>query len=277
MISPYLLKSFDLLKSKKRCLYYRKKLLEISHTVQALHMGGALSVMEILDFIYYKFIIPTLNNKNPNIFLMSKGHSCIAQYILLESIGIIKKKDLDLYCRQNGKLGCHPDLGTPGIEASTGSLGHGMGLSAGIALANKIKNIKSSVFLIISDGELQEGSTWEAMMMAANLELDNLICFLDHNGSQSFGSTKVTHPKFYPIDKKVLAFNWNCIEVDGHNTNEINKKVNIFIKKKQKKPLFVICNTTKGKGIKFMENKPVWHYRSPNPDEYRTAIKNLKL
>jgi hypothetical protein len=146
-----------------------------------------------------------------------------------------------------------------------------------IALANKIKNIKSSVFLIISDGELQEGSTWESMMMAANLQLDNLICFLDHNGSQSFGSTKVTHPKFYPINKKVSAFNWDCIEVNGHNTNEINKKINIFIKKKQKKPLFVICNTVKGKGVKFMENKPVWHYRSPNPDEYKTAIKNLKL
>lgn len=277
MIASSLLKSFDSLSSKKRCLYYRRKLLEISQTVQALHMGGALSVIEILDFIYYKFIIPTLANQNPNIFLMSKGHSCIAQYILLASVGIIKKKDLDLYCKPNGKLGCHPDYGTPGIEASTGSLGHGMGLSVGIALANKIKNIKSSVFLIISDGELQEGSTWESMMMAANLELDNLICFLDHNGSQSFGTTKVTHPKFYPINKKVLAFNWDCIEVNGHNTNEINKKINIFIKKKQKKPLFIICNTVKGKGVKFMENKPVWHYRSPNPDEYKTAIKNLKL
>lgn len=277
MIASSLLKSFDSLSSKKRCLSYRRKLLEISQTVQALHMGGALSVIEILDFIYYKFIIPTLANQNPNIFLMSKGHSCIAQYILLESIGKIKKRDLDLYCKPNGKLGCHPDYGTPGIEASTGSLGHGMGLSVGIALANKIKNIKSSVFLIISDGELQEGSTWESMMMAANLELNNLICFLDHNGSQSFGSTKVTHPKFYPINKKVSAFNWDCIEVNGHNTNEINKKINIFIKKKQKKPLFVICNTVKGKGVKFMENKPVWHYRSPNPDEYKTAIKNLKL
>ena len=86
--------------------------------------------------------------------------------------------------------------------------------------------------------------------------MDNLICFLDHNGSQSFGSTKVTHPKFYPINKKVSAFNWDCIEVNGHNTNEINKKINIFIKKKQKKPLFVICNTVKGKGVKFMENNP---------------------
>jgi transketolase len=277
MRTASLLKSFNSLASKKRCLYYRRKLLEISQTVQALHMGGALSVIEILDFIYYKFIIPTIKSKNSNIFLMSKGHSCIAQYILLQSIGIIKKKDLDLYCKQNGKLGCHPDYGTPGIEASTGSLGHGMGLSVGIALANKIKSIKSSVFLIISDGELQEGSTWESMMMAANLELDNLVCFLDHNGSQSFGSTKITHPKFYPINKKVLAFNWDCIEVNGHNTNEINKKINIFMKKKQKKPLFVICNTVKGKGVKFMENKPVWHYRSPNPDEYKTAIKNLKL
>ena len=104
MIASSLLKSFDSLSSKKRCLYYRRKLLEISQTVQALHMGGALSVIEILDFIYYKFIIPTLANQNPNIFLMSKGHSCIAQYILLESVGIIKKKDLDLYCKPNGKL-----------------------------------------------------------------------------------------------------------------------------------------------------------------------------
>ena len=153
---------------------------------------------------------------------MSKGHGCMAQYVVLENLGIMAKKYLENYCTKNGKLGSHPDYGLPGIEASTGSLGHGMGLVVGIAHADKINKINRKLFLVISDGELQEGSTWENMMMAANLNLNNLICFVDHNGSQSFGIKK-THPKFYPINKKILSFGWECVEIDGHNTKEIFK------------------------------------------------------
>ena len=118
-----------------------------------------------------------------------------------------------------------------------------------------------------------EGSTWENMMMAANLELSNLIVFMDHNGSQSFGHTRETHPKFYPIREKVEGFGWECAEVNGHNVNEVYKAVQ---NRKGDKPFFVIGNTVKGKAVSFMEHQPIWHYRSPNPEEYQQAIAELK-
>ena len=147
-----------------------------------------------------------------------------------------------------------------------------MGIAAGIAQSFKISKSNKIIYIVISDGELQEGSTWEAMMMVANLNLNNIVCILDHNGSQSFGSTKETHPKFYPIKEKIEGFNWQCFEVNGHSQEEI---LNIFSQKKLDKPLFVIANTIKGKGISFMENKPIWHYRSPSKEEYKIALKEL--
>ena len=258
--------------SKKRCKKYRKKVLDISQKVLALHLGGAFSSLEMVDYIY-NFHIPATKKKNSNIFIMSKGHSCIAQYIILQERGVLSARDLDKYCKAGGILGCHPDYGNPGIEASTGSLGHGLALAVGISHANKLQGNPSKTFVVLSDGELQEGSTWEALMMAANLNLDNLICFLDHNGSQSYGVTKETHPKFYPIDTKIKSFNWECKSVNGHSVKDID---GAFKSRKTKKPFFIIGNTVKGKGVSYMENKPVWHYRSPTPDEYIIGLKDIE-
>lgn len=267
-------KKFNFLDAQKRCYDYRRAILDMSQNVTALHAGGALSSVEILDSIYFGMMNYS-NNRFVDKFIMSKGHSCILQYVLLNKLGIISSRELNKYCKAGGKLGCHPDYGNPGIYASTGSLGHGMGLATGIAQAYKIQKSKKKIFLIISDGELQEGSTWESMMMAANLELSNIICFLDHNGSQSFGATKITHPKFYPINKKVKSFNWNVKSVNGHSSKEIlDAYKNLKLKKG---PKMIICNTIKGKGVSFMENKPIWHYRSPTKDEYKTATTNLRF
>lgn len=264
-------KNFSIIKSKTRCNDFRKRILEVSQQVKALHLGGAFSSLEIADFVYYGLM--SFKNKLPNdYFIMSKGHSAIAQYIILENLGILKKRDLDNYCTKHGILGAHPDYGNPGIEASTGSLGHGMALATGIAYSNQILNNNKKTFVILSDGELQEGSTWESIMMAANLKVKNLYCFLDHNGSQSFGVTKITHPKFYPIKDKIKSFGWDVKEVNGHNQNEF---VKLFKTKKLKSPLFIICNTVKGKGVSYMENKPIWHYRSPTQNEYTKAIMEL--
>lgn len=262
------------LDSNNRCLGYRKRILDISQKVKALHAAGAFSSMEMLDVIYFSLMKKKKNGKIKDTFLMSKGHSSIAQYVILEYLGILSRKDLDTYCTHSGRLGAHPDYGTPGIEASTGSLGHGMGLAVGMALADLIKKKNCKIFLMISDGELQEGSTWENMMMAANLDLINLVCFLDHNGSQSFGHTKETHPKFYPIKEKILAFGWECVEANGHDQEDLIKKFN---NRDGKKPFMIIGNTIKGKGVSFMENKPIWHYRSPNKEEYKIAINELNL
>ena len=267
-------KKFSINEAKKRCVKYRKRILDISQKVNAIHAAGAFSALEMVDAIYHGLMRKKLKNKFLDTFLMSKGHGCMSQYVILESLGIFPKKYLDTYCTKNGKLGSHPDYGLPGIEASTGSLGHGMGLAVGMAHADVVEKKDVKLFLMISDGELQEGSTWENMMMAANLELKNLICFIDHNGSQSFGITKETHPKFYPLKEKIVSFGWECTEINGHNSQEV---LNAVKNKKTKKPLMVIGNTVKGKGVSFMENKPIWHYRSPNPSEYKIALQELRI
>jgi len=265
--------NLDLKESKKRCLNYRKRILDISQTVTAIHGAGALSAIEMLDCIYFSLMQKDKKGRYLDTFLMSKGHNCIAQYVLLEELGILKKKDLNLYCKPGGFLGVHPDYGTPGIEASTGSLGHGMGLAVGMAHADVVNNKNKKIFILISDGELQEGSTWETMMMGANLNLKNIICLLDHNGSQASGHTKKTHPKFYPIKEKVQAFGWECERANGHKELDIYKKI---VNRKGGKPFLLIADTVKGKGVSFMENEPIWHYRSPTKDQYKQAISELK-
>ena len=257
----------------QRCINYRKTILDISQNVTALHAAGSFSATEIVDCIYYGLMKTEHKKDEEDTFIMSKGHGCMIQYVILKEKGILTEDDLKNYCKPEGRLGCHPDYGVPGIEASTGSLGHGLAIAAGMAYGDKIKKINRKVYVVLSDGELQEGSTWEAMMMAANLELDNLICFLDHNGSQSFGHTKETHPKFYPILEKVEAFGFETGEVNGHNVDQIYDSA---ANRKEKKPFLLVCNTIKGKGVSFMENKPIWHYRSPTPDEYITALSELK-
>jgi len=264
---------FDILSSQKRCIKYRRRILDISQTVSALHGAGAFSAMEMVDCIYHGLMRRDSSGVSPDTFIMSKGHSCMVQYVILEEMGILSKEDLDLYCKPGGRLGCHPDYGVPGIEASTGSLGHGMGLAVGMAHADRIKGEDRKIYLIVSDGELQEGSTWEAMMMGANLEVKNVIALLDHNGSQSFGHTRETHPKFYPIREKVEAFGWECAEVNGHDVKAVFEAVT---SRKGDRPFMLIGNTVKGKGVSYMEHQPVWHYRSPNKEEYEIALRELK-
>ena len=265
--------TFSKKESMTRCLKYRKKVLDMSQQVSALHGGGAFSATEIIDLAYFGLMRKDDSGNFIDTFLMSKGHSCLIQYIILENLKILSSKDLEFYCKAGGRLGCHPDYGVPGIEASTGSLGHGMGLAVGMAQADKIKKNDKRIYVILSDGELQEGSTWENMMMGANLNTNNIVALLDHNGSQSFGHTKETHPKFYPIREKVTAFGWECEEANGHDVNAMYEKVK---NRSKEKPFMLICNTIKGKGISFMEHKPIWHYRSPNKEEYQIAIKELK-
>lgn len=262
----------DLKSAKNRCRDYRLRILEISQQVSALHAAGAFSSVEIVDCVY-NMLMKNISGKRTDRFLMSKGHGCMIQYVVLESKGVLSKSNMDMYCKSEGILGCHPDYGNPGIEASTGSLGHGLAMAAGIAYVEKgIRALDGIIYVVVSDGELQEGSTWEAMMMAANLELSNLVVLLDHNGYQSFGKTSETHPAFYPILEKVSAFGFEVTEVDGHDSNAI---YNAIVGRKSRKPFLLVANTVKGKGVSYMENQPIWHYRSPNSEEYLKAIEEL--
>jgi transketolase len=265
--------SFDERAALERCRQYRRRILEISQQVTALHVAPAFSCVEITDAIFHGLMRRQSNGDFLDVFLMSKGHGCMIQYVILEELGILSRKDLDLYCQPGGRLGAHPDYGTPGIAASTGSLGHGMGIATGQAYAEKLKRTDAKIFCVLSDGEFQEGSTWEAMMMAANLRLDNLIGFMDFNDFGGLERMSDGHKAFYPLVPKAEAFGWEALEVDGHDEAQILEAVAAG---RGGRPLLVICRTTKGKGVSYMENVPIWHYRSPNAEEYQQALKELE-
>jgi|TARA_B100000315_G_scaffold250015_1_gene282110 transketolase len=262
--------AFDSAAARRRCLKYRRRILDISQVVSALHIAPAYSCLEIVDAVYHGLL--RRGGASPDTFLMSKGHGCVAQYVVLEDLGVLLEEDIAQYCTSQGRLGAHPDYGVPGIEASTGSLGHGMGIAVGMAYADRLLGDERRVFVVLSDGEMQEGSTWETMMMAANLGLSNIVALLDLNDRQSLGQTSKTHPAFYPVDEKAEAFGWEVAEVNGHDADALTRA---FWQRAGDKPFFLVCRTIKGKGVRFMENVPIWHYRSPTPDEYQEAIDNL--
>ncbi len=266
--------SFDVASSRRRCLAYRRRILDISQQVTALHAAGAFSCLEMVDVIYHGLMRRAVGNPGRFVdsFVMSKGHGCMAQYVVLENLGVLTKQDLDLYCTKLGQLGAHPDYGVPGIEASTGSLGHGLGMATGMAYADRLKGEDRSVYVVLSDGELQEGSTWEAMMMAANLRVDNLIAFVDLNDLASLSRMSETHPAFYPVLDKLRAFGWEAAEVNGHAAGAVYAAVT---GRHGGRPFVVVGKTVKGRGVSFMEHGPIWHYRSPNKEEYARAIAEL--
>jgi transketolase len=266
--------SFDVTASRRRCLAYRRRILDISQQVTALHAAGAFSCLEMVDVIYNGLMRRDVGTPARFLdhFVMSKGHGCMAQYVMLEDFGVLTKRDLDLYCTKSGQLGAHPDYGVPGIEASTGSLGHGLGMATGMAYGAKLKGEDRRVYVVLSDGELQEGSTWEAMMMAANLKTDNLVAFLDLNDMASLSTMSETHPAFYPVLDKVRAFGWEAAEVNGHDAGALHAAVT---RRAGARPFVVVGKTVKGRGVAFMEHVPIWHYRSPNKDEYAKAIAEL--
>lgn len=264
---------FDESAARERCLRFRKRILDISQQVQALHIGSAYSCTEIVDCVYYGLMRSNPDGTSPDTFLMSKGHGCMIQYVVLEERGVLSREDLDLYCKPNGRLGCHPDYGNPGIEASTGSLGHGLSMAVGMALAERGRRTDGIIYTVLSDGEVQEGSTWEAILMASSLGLSNLIAFVDNNDFQSLGRTSETHPSFYPLVDKFTAFGWETVEVDGHDSVAVFEAVT---SRRGGRPFMVVGKTTKGKGVSYMENVPIWHYRSPSPKEYEEAAAELE-
>lgn len=267
--------AFDAKAARARCKKYRRRILDMSQYVSALHIGGAFSCTEIVDAIYNEFMRPGLvGGKSPDTFLMSKGHGCMIQYVVLEDLGILSKADLDAFCTSTGRLGTHPDYGNPGIEASTGALGHGLSMVVGMALAERGRGSDGVIYTVLSDGEVQEGSTWEAVLMASSLKLTNVVAFVDNNDFQSLGRTSETHPSFYPLTDKFRAFGWETAEIDGHDPAAIFEAT---AGRSGAKPLMVVAKTVKGKGVSYMENMPIWHYRSPNKQEYAIAIAELEL
>ena len=269
---PSLMNTYDIVQARDRCRRYRRRILDISQQVTALHIAPAFSSVEITDAIYHGLMRQHADGSYRDVFMMSKGHGCMIQYVVLEDKNIISSKDLDLYCKPGGRLGAHPDYETPGIAASTGSLGHGLGMAAGQAYTEHLKGADTRIYCVLSDGEFQEGSTWEAILMGANLQLENLIAFMDYNDFNSLERISEKQKAFYPLVPKAEAFGWEATEVDGHDEEAILQAV---LDRRGGRPLLVVCRTIKGKGISYMENVPIWHYRSPTKEEYRQGIKEL--
>ncbi len=245
----------------------RKDILLEIYTAQSGHPGGALSCADILVAIYFDLI-----NEGDKVIL-SKGHASAALYAVLAEKGFFDKEELKNFRKINSKLQGHPSfLKTNGVDASSGSLGQGLSVANGIGLSFKLDKKENYVYVILGDGEIQEGQIWEAAMTANQYSLNNVIAFLDYNKLQIDGSNDEVM-NIAPVKEKFSAFGWYVQEIDGHNFDEIIVAVNNA--KKQEKPSMIIANTIKGKGVSFMENQVGWHGKAPNQDEYERAIKEV--
>jgi transketolase len=255
---------------------YRKSLLKYIKIADAGHTGGSLSCTDILNVLYNDVLNVSPENfedKNRDRYIQSKGHSVESLYVVLADQGFFPEKDLETISKFQSKYVGHPTRKVNGIEFNTGALGHGLPLSAGIALAAKKDGLTYKVFTLLGDGELAEGSNWEAAMMAAHYKLDNLVAILDHNGLQISGRTpEVCSP--YPIDEKFRAFGWSVISVDGNNISHL-REVFGKIPVESGKPTLVIANTVKGKGVSYMEDIAKWHHGVPSDELYRLAMDEL--
>lgn len=259
-----------------KSVQYRKSLLKYIKMAKAGHTGGDLSCTDILNVLYNDVLNVSPANftdANRDRYVQSKGHSVEALYTVLADCGFFAESDLETMCKFQSKYVGHPTRKVNGIEFNTGALGHGLPISSGIALAAKKAGNNYKVYTLLGDGELAEGSNWEAAMMAAHYKLDNLVAILDHNTLQITGRNRdVCSP--YPIDEKFKAFGWHVVSIDGNSISELRE---IFrkIPFETEKPTFVIANTIKGKGVSFMEDQKKWHHGVPTDEEYKQAISEL--
>jgi transketolase len=255
---------------------YRKKILKYIYGAKAGHTGGSLSCIDILNVLYNHVLnVSPQNFASPNRdrYIQSKGHTVEALYVVLADKGFFPETDLDTLCKYKSHYIGHPTKKVHGIEQNTGALGHGLSLSVGTALAAKMDNRSYRVFTLLGDGELPEGSNWEAALTAAHYKLDNLCAIIDHNKLQISGKTAdVCNTD--PVDAKFESFGWEVKHVDGHN---IHALISVFgaLPFTPGKPSLVIAHTIKGKGISYMENEIKWHHGVPGKEQYVQAVDEL--
>ena len=253
----------------------RKVSLEMVHISNASHIGSALSMVDILAVLYNNILNYDSNNPNweeRDKLILSKGHSCVSLYAVLGLKNFFDIELLKTYGKNGSNFMNHISHKVPGVEFSTGSLGHGLPYAVGIALGNKLKKIDSKVYVILGDGEVAEGSNWEALLFASHNKLDNLVVIIDNNNLQSLTTVDETL-SLEPYDKKFLSFGCNVVKVDGHDHEQLNKVFSF--NNPYLKPNVVIAKTIKGKGVSYMENEVKWHYKSPNTQELLIAIKEI--
>ncbi len=255
----------------------RTNALRMVHTAHASHIASNLSIADILAVLYENIL--NVNWSQPewpdrDRFILSKGHASAILYAVLAEKGFFPKDDLTNFCRNGSELIGHANHRVPGVELSTGSLGHGLPIGCGLALAGKRDGKSYRTFVLLGDGEMNEGSNWESLLFAAQHKLDNLIAIVDYNGFQGFGSTGDIL-NLQPFSDKLQAFHWSVKEIDGHNHAEI-KNVLATVPFSEGKPSVIIAHTVKGKGVKYMEDQLAWHYRSPDGDQLAIAISEIE-
>ena len=241
------------------------------------HIGGAFSSVELLVALFHGGLL-NYDSDQPDwpgrdYFILSKGHTGVALYSILTSIGYLKKEQL-MNLNQEGLLGEHPDFRIPGIEADTGSLGHGLGIATGLALSSRLDKKNNQTVVLLGDGECYEGSTWEAALFAAHLGLNNLFAIVDRNRQIVNDFTEDVN-RLEPLGEKWSAFGWDVREINGHDFKDIFKAFHDFRIRKSTKPVLILANTVKGKGVSFMEGKLEWHHGGIGGDNYKLARQEI--
>ena len=266
----------DNLQLKKYANEVRKGIVTSTHSAKAGHPGGSLSAADVFTFLYFEEM--NIDPKNPekedrDRFVLSEGHTAPGLYAALANRGYFPVEDLKTLRKLGSYLQGHPNMHIPGVDMASGSLGQGISAAVGMALGAKLDNKDFRVYTLLGDGEIQEGQVWEAAMFAGFRKLDNLVVIVDNNGLQIDGPVdKVCSP--YPIADKFKAFNFNVVEIDGHDFDQIRSAFN-NAKETKGMPTCIILHTVKGKGVSFMENNADWHGKAPNDEEYATAMADL--
>jgi transketolase len=248
----------------------KSQIVKASHYAGEGHIPSAFSILDLLWVLYDRVIRINPNSwKDPKMdrFVLSKGHASLALYSILAEKGFFSTDELLTFCDYKSKLGGHPDCNkVPGVEASTGSLGHGFPMALGMALGSKIKKLENRVFCLIGDGECNEGTIWETAMLASHHQLSNLCCIVDYNHSSDRAL------KIGDLVGKFKSFGWEAIEINGHDHQQI---FHALTYSHPNRPLVIVAETIKGNGVKRMQNEPAWHHRSPNDDELKDILKEL--
>ena len=273
-----MLETSELKRLEELCHESRKNILSMVYNAQSGHIGGALSAVELMTVLFQKCMktVPLWKEDESfdsrDRFVLSKGHASSIFYCVLSQLGYFPKEELMTFRKLGSRLQGHPTLLCPGVEVPTGSLGQGLSVACGIATALKLDKNPANVFVLLGDGELQEGSVWEGFMHVAHRKLDNLIAIVDRNRLQIDGNTECIK-SLDNLGEKIKAFNWDVIEIDGQDMNSIYDAIQKA--KTIDKPVAIIANTIKGKGVSFMENNAGWHGKAPNKEDYEKAMAEL--
>ena len=257
----------------------RQRDLDAVYNAGAGHIGGEMSVMDILTALY--FDIAKVNTENPldpnrDRIILSKGHAALALYVVLAEKGFLSNNEVSTFLQPGSRLSGHPDCTKiPGVETNTGPLGHGLPVGVGMAIAAKLDSAEWRTFVVVGDGELQEGSNWEAVMAASHHGLDNLVLIVDHNRLQQGARLEDTN-NIMPLAPKFVAFEWDVEEINGHNIAEICESLSMA-RRVTGKPKCVIAKTNKGQGIRYMTDRVEWHHKVPNRQQYIDALDDLKM